>query len=404
MDNRELARILSETADLMEIAAEDGFRIRSYRQAAATIEGYPESLPDIIRHPARDVTSVPGIGKSLAGHLKDIVERGSFDRRDALLKKYPAGVLDFLKIPGLGPKSIAAILERFPDVRNIDGLEKLVREQKLRDLPRMGAKLEEKVLKGIEQFRRSSGRFLLSFATELAEELAAYLKMDGVELVTAAGSVRRGKDTVGDVDLLVTGADAEAVLERFVHHPRVQNVLARGENKASANVGLEGLQVDVRALPKESYGAALQYFTGSKEHNVALRQRAIARGLKLSEYGLVPENPKPKIKNQKFHDEASLYRELDLEFIPPELRENMGEIEAAEKEALPRLLEWTDLKGCFHNHTTASDGKIPCARWQRLPPPSALIISESPTTPNHRCRPMASTKNVCWPRWKKSGN
>ena len=354
MDNRELAHILSETADLMEIAAEDGFRIRSYRQAAATIEGYPEPLPEMIRDPARDVTSVPGIGKSLAGHLRDIVERGSFDRRDALLKKYPAGVLDFLKIPGLGPKSIAAILGHFPAVAGIDDLERIAKEQKLRDLPRMGAKLEEKVLKGIEQFLRSSGRFLLSFATEMAEELAGYLKMEGVELVTAAGSVRRGKDTIGDVDLLVTGGDAEAVLERFTKHPRVQQVLARGENKASATVGVEGLQVDVRALPKESYGAALQYFTGSKEHNVALRQRALKLGLTLNEYGLSEVESGKRVAGAT---EEEIYERLGLAWIPPELRENQGEMEAAEKGALPHLIELSDIRGDLHMHTTATDGR-----------------------------------------------
>ena len=354
MDNKDLARILTETADLMEIAAEDGFRIRSYRQAAATIEGYPERLAGIVRDPARDITSVPGIGKSLAGHIREIVERGSFDRRDALLKKYPAGLLDVLKIPGLGPKSIAALLAHFPGLATIDDLEKLVRAQKLRDLPRMGAKLEEKVLKGIEQFRRSSGRFLLSFATELAEELSAYLQIDGVELVTAAGSLRRGKDTVGDLDLLVTAADPQAVLDHFVKHPRVQQVLAQGENKASANVGLEGLQVDVRALPKASFGAALQYFTGSKEHNVTLRQRALKLGFTLNEYGLTHVASGERVAGAT---EEEIYEKLGLAWIPPELRENQGEIEAAESRTLPHLIELSDIRGDLHMHTTETDGR-----------------------------------------------
>jgi DNA polymerase (family 10) len=354
MENKDIARILSETADLMEIAAEDGFRIRSYRQAAATIEGYPERLHDIAKDPKRQLTSVPGLGKSLAGHVQEIVERGSFDRRDALLEKYPAGVLDFLKIPGLGPKSIAAILGHFADVASIDDLERIVKEQKLRDLPRMGAKLEEKILKGIEQFRRSSGRFLLSFATELAEELAVYLKIDGVERVTAAGSLRRGKETVGDLDLLVTGPDPGPVLKRFLAHPRVQQVLAEGENKASALVGLEGLQVDVRALPAESFGAAMQYFTGSKEHNVTLRQRALKLGYTLNEYGLTHVESGKRVAGAS---EEEIYEKLGLAWIPPELRENQGEIEAAENGTLPDLVELGDIRGDLHMHTTATDGR-----------------------------------------------
>jgi DNA polymerase (family X) len=354
MDNKDIARILTETADLMEIAAEDGFRIRSYRQAAATIEGYPERLSDIVRDPARPVTSVPGIGKSLAGHLQEIVERGSFDRRDALLQKYPPGVLDFLKISGLGAKTIAAILENFPGAATLNDLEALVKAQKLRDLPRMGAKLEEKILKGIEQFRRSSGRFLLSYATELADELIAYLQIEGVQSVTAAGSLRRGRETVGDLDLLVTGGDPPTVLSHFVKHPRVHQVLAEGGNKASALIGLEGLQVDVRVLPPESYGAAMQYFTGSKEHNVTLRQRALKLGFSLNEYGLT------EIAREKFvagATEEEIYAKLGLAWIPPELRENQGEIEAAENNTLPRLVELSDLRGDLHMHTTATDGR-----------------------------------------------
>jgi len=354
MQNKEIARILSETADLMEIAGEDGFRIRSYRQAAATIEGFPEQLAAVARDPARGLAQVPGVGKSLATHIADILTRGSFDRRDALLAKYPPGVLDFLKISGLGPKTIAAILAQFPEATDINALEKLVKEQKLRDLPRMGAKLEEKILKGIEQFRRSSGRVLLTFATEVADELGEYLKIPGVERVTAAGSVRRGKETAGDVDLLVTGPDAASVLDRFTKHPRVQNILALGENKASAQVGVEGLQVDVRALPEESYGAAMQYFTGSKEHNVALRQRALKLGFTLNEYGLTHVESGERVAGRT---EEEIYAKLGLAWIPPELRENQGEIEAAENGALPKLIELADIRGDLHMHTTATDGR-----------------------------------------------
>ena len=286
MENKEIARLLSETADLMEIAGEDSFRIRSYRNGATAVEGYPERIADILKDPARKVTDVPGIGKGLALALEDLVARSSCERRDALLQKFPPGALEFLKIQGLGPKSIALLFEHYR-VGTIDELERLCVEHKLRVLPRMGAKLEEKVLKSIAQYRQRTGRFLLSYVENMAGELTNYLgETPGIEQITPAGSFRRGRETVGDLDLLVTGPAAAEVLERFVHFPRVDEVLARGENKASAKVGHEGLQVDVRALPRESFGAALQYFTGSKDHNVALRTRAVKMGFKLSEYGL----------------------------------------------------------------------------------------------------------------------
>ena len=285
MENKEIARVLWETADLMEIAAEDGFRIRSYRNGATAVEGYPERIADILADPARKVTDIPGIGKGLAVVLHEIVDHGSCERRDLLLQKFPPTTIEFLKIQGLGPKSIALILEHYR-ISTMDELERLAKEEKLRVLPRMGAKLEEKVLRSIAQYRMRSGRYLLSYAEAMAEELAGILRGPGVDRITPAGSLRRGRETVGDLDLLVTGPDATPALDRFIAYSRVEEVLGRGENKASAKVGREGLQVDVRALPPASFGAALQYFTGSKDHNVSLRTRAVRMGLKLSEYGL----------------------------------------------------------------------------------------------------------------------
>src|SRR3954470_13635066 len=287
MENREIAIMLAETADLMEIGAEDGFRIRSYRNAASAIEGLPERIADIARHPERKLTDITGIGKGIAAIIVEILERKSFEKRDLLLEKYPPTALELLKIQGLGPKSIAILFEHLR-VSTVDDLERVCKEQKLRTLPRMGAKLEEKVLRSIEEYRRSTGRFLLSFATNVATELMEFLaRVPGVEGVTTAGSLRRGRETVGDIDLLVTGPSATEALDHFTSHPRVHVVLGKGANKASAKVGLEGVQVDVRALPAESYGAAMQYFTGSKEHNVAIRQRALKMGFTLNEYGLV---------------------------------------------------------------------------------------------------------------------
>ncbi len=354
MENREIARLLAETADLMEIAAEDSFRIRSYRNGASAIENHPERIVDILKDPDRSVTEIPGIGKGLAAVLAEIAERGSFERRDELLAKYPPTALEFLKIQGLGPKSIALIWEHYR-VSTIDDLERLCLEQKLRVLPRMGAKLEEKVLRSIAQYRKRVGRFLLSFADELARELSEYLSAEpGVEQVTPAGSLRRGKETVGDLDLLVTGPGATATIERFITHPKVSEVLGKGANKASAKFGLEGMQVDVRALPRESYGAALQYFTGSKEHNVALRTRGVRMGFKLSEYGLFRTDDESRVAGET---EEDVYRALGLAWIPPELRENLGEIDAAEEGRLPNLVELRDIRGDLHMHTVESDGR-----------------------------------------------
>src|SRR5579862_6376962 len=266
MENRAIARLLYETADLMEIAGEDGFRIRSYRNAAGVIEGHPEQISTVLKDPERKVTDIPGIGKGIAFVLAEIEQRGSFDRRDEMLEKYPPTALELLKIQGLGPKSIRTLFETFR-VSTIDGLERICREQKLRELPRMGAKLEEKVLRSIAGYRQRAGRFLLSFAQGVADELTAYLENVG-DRITHAGSLRRARETVGDLDLLVTGPGAPAALEKFVAHPKMQEVLGRGANKASITYGHEGIQVDLRALPEESFGAALQYFTGSKDHNV----------------------------------------------------------------------------------------------------------------------------------------
>ncbi len=284
----------------------------------------------------RKITDVPGIGKGLAAVLQQIEAGGSCDKRDELLLKFPPAALEFLKIQGLGPKSIALLFEHF-QVATMDQLEQLCRDQKLRTLPRMGAKLEEKVLRSIAQHKQRSGRFLLSFADNVARELTAYLStnVDGIEAITPAGSLRRGRETIGDLDLLVTGPNAAAALDRVAANPKVHEVLGRGPNKTSVKLGREGLQVDVRALEHASFGAAMQYFTGSKEHNVALRQRAIRMGFKLSEYGLFRAEDDVRVAGET---EEGVYAALGLDWIPPELRENNGEIEQAEAHTLPRNL------------------------------------------------------------------
>ncbi len=344
MENPEFARLLGETADLMEIAGEDPFRIRSYRNAAAAIENLPERIADILRDPAREITAVPGIGKGIAGALREIAERGSFARRDEMLAKYPPTALELLRIPGVGPKTVRALWEHYR-VSTLEDLARLCEEQKVRALKGMGPKMEQKILAGIAHYRQVAGRFLLSHAAAAAAELAP--AVNG----TPAGSLRRGRETVGDLDILSTDPGA---IERFLAHPGVHDVLAHGETKASARFGSEGLQVDVRVVAPESFGAALQYFTGSKEHNVALRQRALKMGLTLNEYGLFMLEGERRMAGET---EEGIYEALGLVFIPPELRENQGEIDAAERRALPALIEPEDLRGDLHMHTRESDGR-----------------------------------------------
>ncbi len=344
MENPDFARLLAETADLMEIAGEDPFRIRSYRNAAAAIEGLSERIEDILRDPARDVTKVPGIGKGIAGALREIAERGSFARRDEMLAKYPPTALELLRIPGVGPKTVRALWEHYR-VSTLEDLARLCQEQKIRELRGMGAKMEQKILAGIAHYRQVAGRFLLSHAAAVAAELAP--RVNG----TPAGSLRRGRETVGDLDILSTDPGA---IERFLSHPSVHDVLARGETKASARFGNEGLQVDVRVVAPESFGAALQYFTGSKEHNVALRQRALKLGFTLNEYGLFTLKDEKRVAGES---EEAIYEALGLAWIPPELRENQGEIDAAERRALPELVAESDIRGDLHMHTRESDGR-----------------------------------------------
>ncbi len=354
MTNKEIANTLNETADLMEIAAMDGFRIRSYRNAAVVIESHTEGIEDIVRDPQRDVTDIKGIGKGIASALHELVERGSFERRDELLEKYPPTMLELLKIPGLGPKSIALIYGAYR-VSTIEALEEMCREHKLQELPRMGEKLEQKILRGIENYKRGAGRFLLDFVDHTAEDLVAYLsQVEGAEKITPAGSLRRGKETIGDLDLLVTGPNASAALDHFVNYSEVKEVLGHGDTKASARIGAMGLQVDVRAVDASSYGAAMLYFTGSKEHNVAIRDRAVRMGLSLNEYGL------KRIKDDKIvaaATEEEIYGKLGLPWIPPELRENTGEIEAALDGELPKLVDPGDIHCDVHMHTHETDGR-----------------------------------------------
>ncbi|HET7872052.1 MAG TPA: helix-hairpin-helix domain-containing protein, partial [Terriglobales bacterium] len=357
-DNRSIANILYETADLMEVANEDSFRIRSYRRAAEAIEALEQPLAEI-QQDQKALLAIPGIGKSMAGHIQQIFSPGKLTLHEEMLKRYQPAMLELLKVSGMGPKTIALIWDAFK-VCDPEGVAKLAREGKLRTLPRQSEKSEQKILKAIESYRQVTGRFHLDVADEIARKMIALLeKLPGVDKVTPAGSLRRGRETVGDLDLLVTGkcctndAQREAVMEKILGFPGIMETLAKGENKVSVKLR-SGMQVDVRVLPPESFGAALQYFTGSKNHNVSLRQRALKQGYTLSEYGLDRMEDSKRVAGKT---EEEIYKKLGLEWIPPELRENNGEIEAAAEGKLPDLITLEDIRGDVHMHTVETDGK-----------------------------------------------
>jgi DNA polymerase (family X) len=358
MDNKAIANILYETADLLEIDGQDSFRIRSYRNAAQAIENHSEQIKDIIADPKK-VLAIAGIGKGMLVNLQELFKDGRLTVQKELLEKYHPSMLQLLKIQGLGPKTIALIWSAYK-VCDVDGVEKLAREGKLRELPRLGEKHEAKLLKAIEDYRRVSGRFLIDAAETEAEKLEEYLtKFPGIDKITPAGSLRRGRETVGDLDILVTGKACASESKRaeaiayVAKYPPLMDVIASGDNKISFHVR-NGMQVDVRLLPPESFGAAMQYFTGSKAHNVALRQRALKMGYTLNEYSLATlEGEKPVAGKT----EEEIYAKLKLDYIAPELRENLGEIDAADKHTLPALITQADLQGDVHMHTVETDGK-----------------------------------------------
>ena len=358
MDNKAIAGILYETADLLEIDGQDSFRIRSYRNAAEAIEAQTQQVADLIDEPKK-VLAIPGIGKGMLVNMQEMFKEGKLSLHAELLKKYRPTMLDLLKIQGLGPKTIALIWSAY-QVSDLEGVEKLAREGKIRELPRMGEKQEQKLLKAIEDYRRIAGRFLLDAAEREAQKIVDHLKdYPEVEKVTPAGSLRRGRETVGDLDILVTGKACydndtrEKLIEHIIKLPGLMEIIARGENKVSFRLR-GGMQVDVRLLPPESYGAAMQYFTGSKAHNVALRQRALKMGYTLSEYSLAQLDTEKPVAGKT---EEEIYVKLKLDYIPPEIRENLGELDAAETHTLPALISQTDLQGDVHMHTVETDGR-----------------------------------------------
>jgi len=360
MENREVARILRETAQLLEIDGAMIGRYRSYERAAELLGSLPESVEELAKDRAK-LMELPGIGDGMADHIEEILKTGHYSLRSKLLKKYPQTILHLLELQSLGPKKVAFLWKTFK-AGTVEQVEKLARDGKLRDLAGFGEKSEENILKAIEVFKKSAGRFHIDVAEETAEKLVAYIRAIGkpVESVTPAGSLRRGKETVGDLDLLVTLASGkhtpkavESISQHILAFPDIDQTLAHGENKVSFLLK-SGMQVDVRILEKEVFGAALLYFTGSKEHNVTLRGRANKMGFTLNEYALATLKGERPVARET---EEEIYAKLELDYIPPELRENTGEIDAAAEHRLPHLVELKDMLGDMQMHTTASDGK-----------------------------------------------
>src|SRR3990172_2662032 len=354
MENVDIAKIFEEIADLLEIRGEkqDAFRVRSYRNAALIISGYPESMRSIAERDEKELENIKGIGKSIHEKIVEILKTGKCKFHEELLKAMPPGVLELLMVSGVGPKK-AQLLYKELGIKSVEELEKAAKEGKLRNLEHMGEKTEEKILKAIGELKSRKGRFRLSLALSYAEPLIAYLKKTpGVIEIEPAGSLRRWKDTIGDVDILATSKKDAPVIDRFVKYPEIKEVIAKGETKSTVTLK-NGLQVDVRVLDEKSFGAALQYFTGSKAHNIAIRDRAKKMGLKISEYGVFEEKTGKKVAGE---NEEDVYKAVGLPWIPPELRENMGEVEAAERGKLPRLVEINDIKGDLHVHSSESDG------------------------------------------------
>jgi DNA polymerase (family 10) len=351
VDNRQIAALLHEIADLLDIKGENPFRVRSYRVAAESVENNGQGVAEMVGK-GEDLKDLPGVGAGIASKIREIIDSGDCAYHKELLLEVPAGLLELLKIPGLGPKGVSLVWRKL-GVASAADLEAAIADGRFRTLPGMKEKKEARILKGLEERRGAEKRFTLAVAAAGFASLGDYLKERGAKRVEAVGSFRRRRESIGDLDLIVLGADKKALSDAFVAHPDVREVLGHGAAKSSVVLS-SGLQVDLRPFEEHSLGAALQYFTGSKAHNVALRERAVRKALKLNEYGVFRVDTGEKIAGAT---EEDVYAALGLAFIPPEMREDRGEIEAAAAGPLPALLELTDLRGDLHAHTTESDGR-----------------------------------------------
>lgn len=349
MDNAAIAAILSEIADLLEIKGENPFKIRAYRNVADIASNHPHHLASLEETSLREI---PGIGKDLAGKIREIATTGDARFHRELLAEFPPSILEMMRLQGVGPKTVA-MLHRELGVQTIDDLQRAALDGSVRAIKGMGPKKEALILKAIEERKSNVGRHLLSAAHDIANAVVALLQERFPDAtITPVGSLRRGCDTCGDIDILAAGAD-QTIMDAFVEHSLVERVLARGDTKSSVLLR-GGIQVDLRLVPADSRGAALQYFTGSKAHNIALRDRAIGLGFKLNEYGLFRIAGDERVANAT---EEEIYAALGLACVPPELREDRGELDAAVNHTLPNLITRRDLRGDLHTHSTETDGR-----------------------------------------------
>ena len=349
MTNQEVANLLRQIAKILEIKGDSTFRIRAYEEAATRVENLAEPIEDIWKR--GELTNVPGIGESIAAKIEEYLKTGKSSYLEEISKDIPKGLFEMMEVPGIGPR-LAWRLYTEAGIQSIEELERALMEHKLQGLRGFGAKMEKKLLDGIQMYRQLSGRIPLYLALPIVHNVITYLKGHAKFVdIAPAGSLRRGRADIGDCDVLVATDDPIPVMEAFVKMPGVAQVLAKGDTKASVFTG--GLQVDLRAVPVESWGAALQYFTGSKAHNIKLRELAIKKGYKLNEYGLFKMDTDEKVAGRT---EEEIYNALGLPWIPPTMREDRGEIELAMTGKLPRLVEMKDIKGDLHVHSTFSDG------------------------------------------------
>ncbi len=349
MTNAQVAKIFNEIADLLELKGENPFRVRAYRRAAMNVEGVPKGLSSLREE---ELSAIPGIGKDLAGKIRQVAETGRVDLYEELKKEIPAGLLAILRVPGIGPKTAKLLYDK-RNVKSLEELEALARGKKLAGIPGIQEKTEENILKGIDLLKKGRERSPLGKVLPLARDIVDRLQEavpDGK--FALAGSIRRWKETIKDIDVLATGKHRDAITKAFVRIPVVKEVLEQGTTKCSV-LTPEGIQVDLRVVEEDSFGAALQYFTGAKAHNIKLREMASRRGWKMNEYGLFRESDDKRIAGK---DEEEIYSALGLPWIAPELREDTGEIEAARKGKLPDLLTQDDILGDLHAHTKWSDG------------------------------------------------
>jgi len=350
VQNKDIAHKFNELADLLEIQGANSFRVRAYRNAARNLESLAESVETLAKAGAKELTELDGIGNDLALKIIDIVNTGELPQLVELRQEIPAGVRRMLDLPGIGPKKVATLFHEL-GVRTLDDLKAAAENGEVAKLKGFAKKTEQSILEGLTLLDTIGTRFSIAVAKEIANEIVEdLLTLDVVSQASVAGSCRRRRETCGDLDVLVTSSDSAAAMDRLAAHPRVEKVLARGETKQRVRFN-GGIEMDLRVVPEESYGAAMQYFSGSKEHNIVIRKRAIERGLKLNEYGL--------FRGEELvagRTEEEVYEAVGLPWIPPELRENRGEIEAAQRGELPTLVELDDIRGDLHMHTTATDG------------------------------------------------